>query len=278
MNNPNGYDPQNFREQIRNEAHEAARQAREAARRAHGEWRQRHGAQMVAGATAPIIGSLILILVGVMLLASQTGYFSFDTLWRLWPLVFVIAGANKMIEDRGRHWIGSTFLILFGGLLLLHSFGRFPFNIFQLWPLLLIGLGLELLWHIWTRPVIGDFTPEEGASSLQRIDSVNIFGGIDSHIANPEFRGGKVVAIFGGFKLDLTRCDFTCEAIKLEATAIFGGGEIIVPMHWNVVMNGVGIMGGYTDGTRHVPLPAGMPQRTIHIEGAAIFGGVEVKN
>jgi hypothetical protein len=42
-------------------------------------------------------------------------------------------------------------------------------------------------------------------------------------------------------------------------------------------VEGTGIFGGYEDSTLHNP-PSGQPLKTLIVRGAAVFGGVEVKN
>ena len=89
--------------------------------------------------------------------------------------------------------------------------------------------------------------------------------------------GGNLLAFFGGFKIDLSRAEIEGERTVLDATAIFGGGEIIIPEWWKVSVEGLGIFGGYVDKTRHVPRPD-RPVKTVVVRGAAIFGGIEVKS
>ena len=64
----------------------------------------------------------------------------------------------------------------------------------------------------------------------------------------------------------------------LEASAIFGGGEIRVPENWQVSVQGVGIFGAYEDKTRHFQPDSSQPTKTLVVRGVAVFGGIEVKN
>ena len=63
-----------------------------------------------------------------------------------------------------------------------------------------------------------------------------------------------------------------------QRSALFGGVDIRVPRDWNVVMKGVGIMGGYEDKTSHPQSAEGVSPKQLIIQGHAIFGGVDVKN
>jgi hypothetical protein len=126
---------------------------------------------------------------------------------------------------------------------------------------------------------------QSGASQL---NEVNIFWGGRKKIIAKQFVGGEVVAIFGGYEIDLTEAEMAGDYIEIEAVNIFGGGEIRVPLGWDVYMQAVGIFGGCGDRTRHPdPVPAGaknpdgspapQPKRLI-VKGVAIFGGLTVRN
>ncbi len=125
-------------------------------------------------------------------------------------------------------------------------------------------------------------------SGASRLNEVNIFWGGKKKIIAKNFCGGEVVAIFGGYEIDLTEATMAGDHIEIEAVNIFGGGEIRVPRDWEVYMQAVGIFGGCGDRTRHpdlMPLgaknpdgsPAAQPKRLI-IKGVAIFGGLTVRN
>jgi hypothetical protein len=107
-------------------------------------------------------------------------------------------------------------------------------------------------------------------------DNLSIFGGGERHINSPDFTRADVLAIFGGYKLDLRKATIKGASAVIDATALFGGIEIIVPEAWNVVVRGVGIFGGYGDES-HLPNPSEQAPELI-VQGLAIFGGVAIKN
>ena len=109
------------------------------------------------------------------------------------------------------------------------------------------------------------------------LSSVAIFGGIERRLEGVIGDGGNLLAFFGGFKIDLSRAEIEGERTVIDATAIFGGGEIIIPEWWKVSVEGLGVFGGYVDKTRHVPR-ADRPVKTVVVRGAAVFGGIEVKS
>ena len=90
-------------------------------------------------------------------------------------------------------------------------------------------------------------------------DNLSIFGGGERHINTPDFARADMLAIFGGYKLDLRKATIKGASAVIDATAIFGGIEIVVPETWNVVVRGVGIFGGYGDET-HLPIHPSRPR------------------
>jgi predicted membrane protein len=103
------------------------------------------------------------------------------------------------------------------------------------------------------------------------------FGGIERKVEGKFFQGGNITALFGGFKIDLTRAEMEGDEAVIYVNAVFGGGEIIAPESWRVSVEGAGIFGGYVDKTRYGPRPDGVI-KTLHVRGAAVFGGIEVKS
>jgi len=123
-------------------------------------------------------------------------------------------------------------------------------------------------------------------SSEPRLNDVNVFWGGRRRIISKNFMGGEIVAIFGGFEIDLTQADFQGNQIVIEVVTIFGGGEIRVPTTWEVIVDSVGIFGGTGDRTSH-PLPQnqdagtagpGAPPKRLIVKGVSIFGGLTLKN
>jgi hypothetical protein len=85
-----------------------------------------------------------------------------------------------------------------------------------------------------------------------------------------------VTCFMGGADLDLRRAQFAAREVVLTINAVMGGADIKVNPHTHVVMEGTGIMGGYSgpsDGTAP-ELDANSP--TVRIRGFAVMGGVSV--
>ena len=109
-------------------------------------------------------------------------------------------------------------------------------------------------------------------------DQSVILSGFKRRVTSQRFRYGKVTAILGGFHLDLTRADMDGNRAVVHIDTVFGGGEIRVPDTWRITIEATAIAGAFVDET--YPQPSGVPAATkqLIIRGAAIFGGVNIKN
>jgi len=82
------------------------------------------------------------------------------------------------------------------------------------------------------------------------------------------------LAIMGGVQLDLRYARFSAPEVTIQAYALMGGVEIIVPEDIEVDMAGIGFMGGFDHEASGPGLP-GAPR--LKVTGFALMGGVEVK-
>ena len=103
-----------------------------------------------------------------------------------------------------------------------------------------------------------------------------VFGGVDRHISEADFHSAQCTAVFGGCKIDLSDAQIQGREAVLDTYAIFGGVEIRVPEDWEVVNRNLAIFGGVSDQRRRPT--KGPYAKTLILEGAAIFGGVTVKD
>jgi uncharacterized membrane protein len=85
-----------------------------------------------------------------------------------------------------------------------------------------------------------------------------------------------VLALMGGANLDMREAKFAAKEVTVTVNAIMGGAEIVIPPHVHVVMEGVGIMGGYAGPSGKVPEELDENSPTLRVKGVAIWGGVSV--
>ncbi|MEU9731992.1 DUF1707 domain-containing protein [Streptomyces sp. NPDC048002] len=83
------------------------------------------------------------------------------------------------------------------------------------------------------------------------------------------------VAFWGGGQLDLREANFADREVVINCVAIMGGLDVIVPPGVEVVVRGIGIMGGFDHSEEGVPGDPGAPR--VIVTGFAFWGGVGVE-
>lgn len=217
----------------------------------------------------PLIGGLVCIVVGTFLLLEKLGLLPTGLILHFWPSIFILIGLIKIIVSDGRP-IGAA-LIAVGVFLQLHEIGLIRVNFWELWPVFIIIAGVAMLWQAMAQK--GPLLP-----CSPQLDGFYIFGGGERHVNAKDFKNARLFSVFGGYKVDLRHADIEGTQAVIEANAVFGGGEIIVPENWLIVMQGVGVFGAYEDKTRHFQPDPSKPTKTLFVRGVAVFGGIEIKN
>ncbi|MFI7414595.1 DUF1707 domain-containing protein [Streptomyces sp. NPDC049627] len=82
-------------------------------------------------------------------------------------------------------------------------------------------------------------------------------------------------AFWGGGEIDLREANFADREIEINCVAIMGGVEVVVPPGVEVVVRGIGIMGGFDHREEGVPGEPGAPR--VIVTGFAFWGGVGVE-
>jgi len=237
-----------------------------------------------------ITGGLILVAIGVLFLLGNLNLVHASYWVSYWPVILIVIGLVQLVDSTsssGR--IGGGVMLVVGGLFLADNLGYINFPIWNLWPLILIGVGLMMLWNRagfvtgkqaadriykrwnWPEMNAGYFTTSSGC-----VNEFAVFGGSKRAVVAQDFRGGKVAVIFGGVTLDLTGAGMAEDVAVLNVSALYGGVSIKIPPTWSAEVRGVGIFGGFGDHSIHPPAAPGM--KRLIVKGAAIFGGVSIKN
>ena len=235
--------------------------------------------------TPGMIFGLAIVAVGVLFLLDNFGV-NVGMIWRYWPVVLVAIGLAKLVDasdSAGR--TGGAILMIVGFIFLADRI-HLPFfenlSLWSLWPVALIAVGVIML--------VGALDSQGGGKRwgsrlwgsvstgyVAHANLVAIFSGGKRRIVG-DFKGGDMLALFGGYTLDLRAATMSADEAVLNANAIFGGFDIKVPDTWSVVMQVTGIFGGHDDKT-HQPDPRLVPNpKRLIVRGATIFGGLDVKN
>jgi predicted membrane protein len=221
----------------------------------------------------------ILVLIGIAFLLDHLGIISIGSPFRFWPMAIVLVGLLNFIAER-RSW-GA--LLMFAGIILqLNELGYTHFGWAQLWPMMLIALGIFVFWGSleWRNKPASSSTSSVDGDPRTTLNEAVVFGGLERRMTSQDFQGGDVTAIFGGVELDMTEASMQAKEATLAITAIFGGVELRVPPNWQVAFRGAPIFGGIEDKTRtaRVADPSNSDLKVLVITGAVIFGGLEIKN
>lgn len=109
------------------------------------------------GKRRSFFGPILLITIGLIFLGNNLGLIpgeGWEMIWRLWPILLIIAGLNDLVRREGIAW--PILLIGAGVFFLLNNFGPRVWvswtQIIQLWPVLLIAAGIDLVFKgesIW---------------------------------------------------------------------------------------------------------------------------------
>ena len=215
---------------------------------------------------------LVVVALGVLFLLDSAGVLSAGrAIDRWWPLAVVAAGALTLAE-RPRATVRGLVLVAAGGLLLLFTTDVLEGNAWNyVWPVAVILLGLVIVAR-WR----GRGVPED-ASIDDVLSGTAVFGGSDLVSASPRLRGGSLTAIFGGITVDLRGARPAPEGASINATAVFGGIDVLVPKGWRITVRSMPVFGGLDDKTDHsVEVPPDAPM--LHIDAVSIFGGVSLKH
>lgn len=239
-----------------------------------------------------ILIGVIVIAVGCLFLLENLGILDFDYTLQFWPVILILAGALKLSQSGNRNGkaVGGI-MMAFGVALILKSSGLFYISWRAMAPLLLIGLGLVVIFKSNERrhPRVpldkldetdpfekrGDTRATGAADDDSVINVTALLGGMERRITTANFRGGEVTAIMGGCQIDLRHASMQApgEAV-LNVFTLCGGVEIKVPDDWTVSLQGMPLLGAFTEKT----IPNKDAGKRLIIRGYAIMGGLEVRN
>lgn len=105
---------------------------------------------------------------------------------------------------------------------------------------------------------------------------IAVMGGAERKGAWAPAQNLYVTTIMGGALLDFRQAQLNPGVTNVFVLAIMGGVEVIVPPGLRVESNGIGIMGGFDHAADREPAVTETGP-ILRISGAAIMGGVEIK-
>ncbi|HEX8957495.1 MAG TPA: DUF5668 domain-containing protein [Burkholderiaceae bacterium] len=230
-----------------------------------------------------LLGTVIIV-VGVLALIDNLHLFgNFDVI-TFWPTAFIVAGILKIGQTRTRG--GQAFgaiMIAVGALLTLGHLGLIYFSVHQIWPLILIGIGVLVMSKGWVEKELGfgagpngfrrSDAPYSTADASSTLNVLAVMSGSKMRKDTQDFRGGEITAVMGGVEIDLRQASIQGDAV-INLFVTWGGVVLKVPSDWVVIGNAIPVLGGIEDRT----VPPAAPGKRLILEGYVVMGGVEVKN
>lgn len=219
---------------------------------------------------------ILFILIGTVAIFNQLGFWDIGNIistW--WPMILIGVGINQLSKSPVSKTSGIILLLL-GVVFQMRELDIITVSLQRFfWPAIIIAIGISMLFPSNVTRKHLEFNEKEIDQDV--IDNLALFSGVKSRNISKNFRGGSLVAIFGGIDMDLRDACLLNKGASIDVTAAFGGVNIIVPPEWKVVVKGIPIFGGWSNKTRGKNddnLDA--PILTLHCFAA--FGGVDIKN
>lgn len=224
-----------------------------------------------------IIWGLIFIFIGIGIGGQIMGIWDFNPFFPGWWTLFIIVPC-LLSMIRGGINAGNSIGLLIGVFLLLARLDVFDFSLWRLIvPSVLVLIGLIIIFHglfrrsFTFKPGTGPEGPSGSASAPKGAYSA-VFANNHIHI-DSEFTGTNLDTIFGALTLDLRDAIISGDTV-INATAVFGGMDILVPAGLNVRVNNIPIFGGVSNKTARRSEP-GAP--VIYLNSTCMFGGIDIK-
>ena len=114
--------------------------------------------------------------------------------------------------------------------------------------------------------------PSRGDEDSDELALVAVMDGIELTNRSKAFKGGSMVAWYGGIAVDLREAELAPDA-RLSVRTLFGGIAIRVPPTWRIESSVTALAGGVDAGT---PAQDDPDAPVLVVEGRALFGGVAV--
>ena len=219
-----------------------------------------------------ILWGLVLVAAGVIFALNAFNITDIDVFFDgWWTLFIIIPCAIGLFTEREK--IGNIIGIVVGVFLLLCCQDILNFS--MLWklliPAIIVVIGLKMVLAGLFGNKANEIMKKLKSEGKEPKAECATFSSCNLNYDGEVFEGAELSATFGGVKCDLRNAIIEKDC-AIQASAIFGGIDILVPTNVNVKVNSNSIFGGVSNKTA---INANAP--TIYISGTCMFGGVEIK-
>lgn len=136
------------------------------------------------------------------------------------------------------------------------------------------GLIVLNLLLVFAAQIVKRMVPSYGDPGSEVFSVVAALDGAEFTSKADDLRAGSVTAFLGGVALDLSGATLGSEA-RLEARAVLGGIDIVVPAAWRLITTSSGFAGGVDGGEEASGLPPEAP--VLEIDAQAFLGGISIR-
>jgi len=224
-----------------------------------------------------IMFGLLLLIAGSLLLAFNFEILpiAYKSIVFSWPMLLIAIGLINIFSKEG-YVMGGILLVIGSYFLIQRGFPDNSSIISLYWPVVLIFVGIVIIVKKSTFNFHNHFEKNTTTDS-SFIEEINIFGGNKHNVNAPLFKGGKIINIFGGSHIDLTKTNLEEGKNTLEIVCVFGGVELIIPSDWIVHIEVASVLGGFGD--KRVAINSStQSSKELYIKGVVVFGGGEIKS
>ena len=106
------------------------------------------------------------------------------------------------------------------------------------------------------------------------ISVTTLLGSSENQITSDQFRGGRVLSVFGSAEIDLRQAATASGGATLRVLACLGGVRLVVPEDWAINVQTKVLLGGAASKRVAPPEPSGQ----LTLTGICLFGSVEVRS
>ena len=212
---------------------------------------------------------LFFIFIGIGFGGDVLGIWHFTIFFTGWWTFFIIIPCLISLVQKGYN-VGDIIGLLIGIVLLLATRDILNFaDVMRLmFPVILIIIGISIIFKDVFKKKIKKNISYKGDSTEQ----YSVFSSNRQNVTGT-YNGSGINAIFGAYTLDLSNAVID-QDIKIKATAIFGGIDIIVPEGVIVQTTTVPIFGGVTNKVKEIN-EVNAP--VVLVDCVSMFGGINIK-
>ena len=221
-----------------------------------------------------ILLGIVLICIGVILGLNAFGITHIDLFFDgWWTLLIIVPCFFGLLTEKKK--TGNLIGLTIGLLLLLGCQDIVDFA--MIWklavPFVFIVIGLSMIFKNTFQKRFEEQIKNDNCSYKENGEYNAIFGGKKISYDHQHFTGATLNSIFGSIELDLRQAYLDKDTV-IDATAIFGGIDILVDQQIQVQLNATSVFGGVDNDHKNINTDS---QVILYINTNCVFGGIDIQ-